>query len=126
MFYGFGGVVDDVPYKIRRSAVKGLLAEAVGARVQAEVAQDANVIHGPVSLHKVVVDIGNEVIIDIDGNEHPVLPQHFFHRIDIRVGVSGIAVRDTVGSVVDAVVEIHDVVIADDVTGPADLDRIFG
>ena len=58
-------MIDDVPYEIGWPAEKRLLAQSMSSSAYTKVAQDAYVIHGPVSFNKVIMHVGNEVIVDV-------------------------------------------------------------
>ena len=121
-------VVGDVPDPVDGSAEHRLAAERVRRVVDEHVPQHPHVVQAPVGLDRVVVGVGDVVVVEVDRDRTPV--PVLAGRIPGAVGGSGsgrhAAVGVSVGLDVDAVVEVGDVVVGHDVPGPVDLHRHVG
>ena len=92
-------------------------------RVQHHVPQHADVVHAAVDFERVVVKVGQEVVVEIDADRAQVPHVTGWIR---RPALGGRPVRIAVGLDVDAVVKVGDVVVGDDVAGTVDLHRHIG
>ena len=117
-------VVRDVADPVDGPAERRLIAERVRRVVDEQVPQHADVVHAAVGLDRVVVAVRDVVAVEVDrdGAAVPV----FARRILRPVGDAGArgdgAVGVAVGLDVDAVVEVGDVVVRDDVARAVELD----
>ena len=87
--------------------------------------QHADVVHAAVGLDRVVVAVRDVVAVEVDrdGAPVPVLARRILRPVrDAGARCDG-AVGIAVGLDVDAVVEVRDVVVRDDVPGPVKLHR---
>ena len=113
-------VIGDVADPVDRPAERRLVAERVRRRVDHHVPHHADVVHAAVGLERVVVKVGHVVVVEVDRDRPPVpvLLRRILRPVDRRAR----AVRVAVGLDVDAVVEVRDVVVGDDVARAVDLD----
>jgi len=65
MLWNVGYIIEDVANKIRWSSIKGLCAQTVAGCIDARIAHDPYVIHGPVSLDEVIVDVCDKIVVDV-------------------------------------------------------------
>ena len=103
-----GNVVKQVPNEVSRAAEHGLGAVAAMRRVDPSVVEDADVVDAAVRLDEIVPRHVDVVVVDVDRGSPPV-----------RVGL-----RRAVGRDADAVMEVRDGVVSDDVSGAVDLDGV--
>ena len=97
----------------------------MGGCADAEVAKHANVIHSPVGFNKIIMHVDDEVVIDINRDEHPVPRQYLLERILVWMSIWRIAIRNPIGCMVYAVMKISHIIMTYHVTSSGDLDRIF-
>ena len=125
MFNCFGNIINNIPDEICRPAKKCLLAQSVSPGIQTKVTQYTNVVHGPVSFNKIIVYIGNQIIIYVDRYKHAILIHNPFHRVPVRMAVLRISIRYTIRCMIYTVMKIRNVVMADYMAGTTYLDCIF-
>jgi hypothetical protein len=101
-----GHVIKNVSEKINRTAEHRLRAIAVVCRVDASISKHSNVVGSAIGFDEVIVGKMNVVVVDIDGRRAPLR----------------IRVRRTISRNADAIVEIGDCVMPDDVPGALHLD----
>ena len=116
-------VIHDVADPVDRAADRWLRRHRMRSRVDQHVPHQPDVVHAPVHLDRVVVSIGDVVVVDVDRHRPPI-PElaRRIRRPVVRVR----SVRHAIHLGVDAVVEIRDVVVGDDVAGAVETDRRIG
>lgn len=110
-----GCVINEVADEIGRPSQHGLGAERPVSLVEAAIAQDAYVTKRAVGLDQ-VVHVADVIADDVDGHRHAIT--------DYPAG--SVRFRIAIGGVVDAVVEVRDVVVFDHMPGAIDLDCGIG
>ena len=121
-------VVGDVPNPVGGPSEDRLTGERGRRVVDEHVPKHPHVVHAPVGLDRVVVGVGDVVVVDVDrdGTPVPVLPRRILGTLGHpRCGREN-SVGISVGFHVDPVVEVRDVVVGHDVSGSVNLHRHVG
>ena len=112
-------VIHDVADPVDRPAHRRLRRHRMRRGVDQHVPHQPDVVHAPVHLDRVVVGVGDVVVVDVDRHRPPI--PELARRI--RRPVVGVrAVGHAVHLGVDAVVEVRHVVVGDDVAGAVEAD----
>ena len=121
-------VVGDVPNPVDGSAEHGLAAERVRRVVDEQVPEHAHVVQAPVRLDRVVVGVGDVVVVEVDrdGTPVPELARRILRTVGHPRSGRDASVGVPVGLHVDPVVEVGDVVVGHDVSGAVELHGHIG
>ena len=90
--------------------------------VQHHIAHHADIVHRAVDLEGVIVKVRHVVVVVVD-RDRTAVPELARRIVRALNGVR--AIRIAIGLHIDAIMEIGDIVVGDDVTLAVDLDRVL-